>query len=344
MTLQLPSSYRESEGKMSVPANTVETYDTGLIKPDLSDAYAMISPEETPFQTAIGVTDAATATYHEWAIVDLLAPDSANRVAEGENAPPIDAPTLGKRRGNYTQISDKHVTVSHTAEAVDAFAGNIQKSAKQIALKIRELKRDMEVMMLSNIAASPGASGTARVSAGLPNFIRTNITLGSGGAASTLSGTTEGYPNSVLTPGTAVAFTEPMLKALIAQAWTSGAAPTMAMVNANNKSKISDTFTGNSTRYKDSIDKRLVTAIDIYDSDFGELTIVPNRFQPPVAGSTYAVYILDPEFIGVSFLETLRQKPLAETGHARERLIWCEYTVQVDNEAALAMHAATTGA
>lgn len=328
---------------MAVPAATVETYDHSLIREDLKQAYSMISPEETPFMSAIGTSEPATSTYHEWSVVDLAAVDTANRVAEGENAPPVDTPTLGKRRGNYTQISDKHVTVSHTSDAVDAAANNIQKTAKQVVLKLKELKRDMETMLLSNIAASAGSTGVARASAGLPNFIRTNITLGSGGAAATLSGTTQGYPNSVVTPGTAVAFTEAMLNDLIQLAWTAGASPTLVMVNANNKRKISQSFTGNSTRYKDSIDKRLVAAIDVYDSDFGEMSIVPNRFQPTLAANTYPVYILDPDFISLSYLEEVRQKPLAETGHARERLIWTEYTLQVDNEAALAMHAATTG-
>lgn len=326
---------------MAVHAQTIETYDNTVIREDLAEQYSMISPEEVPFQTAIGTTDGATQPHHEWTIVELAAPDGTNRVLEGEDAPGVDPGTLADRVGNYTQISDKLVKVSHTSEASDAAAEDIQKLAKQIAIKIRELKRDMEVMFLQNIAANPGASGTARVSAGFPAWIRTNTHGESGGTDPTLSGTTTGYPNAIANVGdasTPVALNETVFNNVIQACWSAGGNPTIAMVNANNKRIISETFTGASTRYKDAIDKTLVNAVDIYDSDFGQLTIVPNRFQPALNyggdNDNFYVALIDPDFAGVSFLETMRQKPLAETGHSKNRLVWCEYTLQVDNEAA----------
>lgn len=323
--------------------NTVETYDNSLIREDLEQQYSMISPEETPFQTAIGVGQPATNTYTEWSVVDLQAPDDSNRVIEGEDAPAAEAGTFGARLGNYTQISDKVVVVSHTSEAVDAAAENIQRLAEQVAIKLKELKRDMEVMLLSNVAADPGSSGVARQSAGLPAFLRSNIVLGATGAAPTLSGTTDGYPDAALTPGTAIALAESSLNDVIEDCWNAGAEPTIIMVNSNNKRVISQTFTGNATRYKDAIDKRLTAAIDVYDSDFGELTVVPNRFQPVTAPGNYSVYVLDPNFAEVKFLEAPKQKPLAEAGHAKKRLLWTEYTLKVHNEAAHGAVHATTG-
>lgn len=329
---------------MGVAANTVETYDNSLIKEDLAEAYSSISPTEVPFQTAAGVGEACSSTYKEWSVVDLANPSTSNRVIEGEASPSQDAGTLGKRRGNYTQISDKVVSTSHTSNAVDAAASNIQREAGQIALKLKELKRDVESMLLQNIAASAGASGTARQSAGFPNFIRTNVVLGAAGAVASLSGTTEGYPDSTVTPGTAVAADEADFNDLIESMWTAGATVGMVMVGANNKRVISETFTGNATRYKDAIDKRLTAAVDVYDSDFGEINVVPNRFIQTLAVSTYPIYFIDPDFVDVCFLETTRQKPLAETGHTKERLIWQEYTLRVHNEAAHGMMAATNGA
>lgn len=328
---------------MAVNPKTVETYDNRVIREDLQEQYSMISPEEVPFQTAIGTATAATNTYHEWPILALAAPNSDNRVLEGEDAPAVDTGTLPSRVGNYTQISDKRVKTSHTSEAVDAAAENVQRIAKQVALKMRELKRDIEVMLLQNIEADPGASGTARQSAGLPAWIRTNTFAGVGGANPTLSGTTNGYPDAAATPGTAVALTETVFNNAITAAWTAGGNPTIAMVNSNNKRKISSSFTGSSTRYKDSIDKTLVAAIDIYDSDFGQLSIVPNRFQPALTTDNYYVALIDPDLWGVSWLETVRQKPLAETGHSKDRLVWGEYTLQCDNEAGNAIIRDTTG-
>jgi hypothetical protein len=97
---------------MSVDPQTIETYDNSLIREDLEQQYSMISPEETPFQTAIGVGQSATNTYTEWSIVDLATPSTTNRVIEGDDAPGEDVGTLGRRIGNYTQISDKVVSVS----------------------------------------------------------------------------------------------------------------------------------------------------------------------------------------------------------------------------------------
>ena len=94
---------------MSVDPQTIETYDNSLIREDLEQQYSMISPEETPFQTAIGVGQAATNTYTEWSIVDLATPSTTNRVIEGDDAPGEDVGTLGRRIGNYTQISDKDI-------------------------------------------------------------------------------------------------------------------------------------------------------------------------------------------------------------------------------------------
>jgi hypothetical protein len=325
---------------MAVNANTSETYDNTLIREDLQEAYTMISPEECPFQQAVR-RETCTNTLFEWPVVELAAPVNNNRVMEGEASPGNDAPTLGRRLSNYTQISDKVAEVSHTAQAVDAAANNIQRLSEQIVIKMKELKRDKEVMLLSNVAAAAGSSGNARTSAGLPAFLRTNVVFESGGANPTLSGTTEGFPNAAATAGTApVLFAEANLNKLIEDVWTQGGNPTLIMVNSGNKRRISQTFTGNSTRYKDTVDKTVVNSIDFYDSDFGELTVVPNRFQPvnnPGALASvwsYNVFVMDPEYAAIAYLDEVQQKPLAETGHSMRTLIWCEYGLQVDNEKA----------
>ena len=333
---------------MAVAANTVETYDNSVLREDLQEAYSMISPEETPFHTAIG-TKTVTQPKFEWPVVELAPLDYANRVIEGDDAPTLDEGTLAVRLANFTQISDKQISVSHTSDASDAAAENIQDLAEQVALKLRELKRDCEGMALDNVAAAGASSGNARVSAGLPAFLRTNLDLKAGNVAPTLSGGTEGFPDAALVEATTpVAMTEDSFNDVIQQCWEAGADPTVAMVNANNKRVISSTFTGSSTRYKDAVDKQLVNAIDIYTSDFGELQIVPNRFQPTVnrSGSDDedAVYILDPNFARIAELEGTKQKPLAETGHSRKRLIWREWGLQVDNEAAHGAIYGTNGA
>jgi len=327
---------------MAVNANTSETYDNNVIREDLQEAYTMISPEETPFQSSIR-RETASNTLFEWPVVELAATNSGNRVAEGEAAPGNDAPTLALRFSNYTQISDKVAEVSHTAQAVDAAAQNVQRLSEQIVIKMKEMKRDKEVMLLSNVAASAGSSGTARQTAGLPAWLSTNTLFETAGADPTLSGTTEGFPDAAATAasegtGASALFAEADLNAIIEDIWTEGGSPTLIMVNSGNKRRISTAFTGNATRYKDTVDKQVINSIDFYDSDFGELTIVPNRFQPTNNpddnDDSYNVFVLDPEYAAIAYLDEVQQKPLAETGHSMRTLVWCEYGLQIDNEKA----------
>ena len=312
---------------MAVNANTNETYDVSTIKEDLQDALISISPTDTPVMSAIGRKNVDN-TYFEWGVVDLAAASDSNRVVEGESAPANDAPTNAVRQGNYTQISDKVVEVSDTNNAVNG-AGNAQTVAKQVAYKLKELKRDMEKMLCDNVAASAGSSGTARASAGLPAFLRTNANRGTGGADGTTSGSGDsGYVNAAATDGTQRAITETLLKGVIADCWDAGAEPSVVICGSSQKQAIS-AFTGNATKFQQADQERINAAVDFYVSDFGTLQILPSRFS-----RSRDVLVLDPNYARVAYLAPTSQKPLARTGHAERRLISVEWGVQVDNEAA----------
>ena len=313
---------------MAVNSNANETYDVSTIREDLQDALISISPTETPFMSSIGRRNVSN-TYFEWPVIELAAASSSNVVIEGEAAPGNDAPTNAIRLGNYTQISDKVVEVSDTAEAVNG-AGDAQTVAKQIAYKLKELKRDMETMLVgTNNAAVAGASGTARETASLSAFLKTNTDRGTGGADPTLSGTTSGYPDAAATDGTLRALTEDMLKDVIASCWDEGAEPSIVLCGSGVKQKISSTFNGSATKYRDISDKKVVASIDLYISDFGELQIVPSRFI-----RSRDVFVLDPSMARVAYLSNTKQTPLARTGHSERRLISAEYGLMVDNEKA----------
>lgn len=312
---------------MAVNANTQETYAVTTIREDIQDALTSITPTETIFMSTIGTRNVDN-TYFEWAEVDLAAVSTSNRVIEGEAAPGNDAATNAVRKGNYTQISDKVVEVSNTAEAVNG-VGDAQGVAEQVAYKLKELKRDMEAMLLANVEGVAGASGTARQTAGLPAFLTTNASRGTGGADGTTSGTgSAGYPNAAATDGTQRAITETLLKAVIKDCWDQGAEPSVVLCGSAQKQTIS-AFTGNATRYKEAEDAKLMAAIDVYVSDFGELQIVPARHV-----RARDVFVLDPSYAQVAYLQTAKQEPLAKTGHSERRLISVEYGLQVTSEKA----------
>ena len=311
---------------MAVTANTNETYNVSTIRESLQDALTSISPTETIFMSTIGSRNVDN-TYFEWSEVDLAAAGD-NRALEGDTGLSNSAPTNAVRKGNYTQISTKVVEVSSTNQAVNGVA-DAQTVAKQVAYKLSEMKRDMEKMLLDNVAASAGASGTARQTAGLPAFLTTNTARGTGGADGTTSGSgSAGYPDAAATDGTQRAITEDILKGVIADCWDAGAEPSVVLCGSSNKQTIS-TFTGNATRYKEAEDSKLNAAIDVYISDFGEMQIVPARHI-----RARDVFVLDPSYAEVAYLQTAKQEPLAKTGLSERRLISAEYGLQVTSEKA----------
>ena len=184
-------------------------------------------------------------------------------------------------------------------------------------------------MSLNNAAANAGASGTARVTAGVPAFLTTNVNRGTGGANGTTSGSgSAGYPNAAATDGTARAITEAMLKGVVADCWTEGAEPSIVLCGASQKQTIS-TFTGNATKFQEVDAKRLTAAVDVYISDFGSLEIVPARHV-----RSRDVLVLDPNYAKIAYLQTATQKELARTGLSERRLISAEWGVEVTSEKA----------
>jgi hypothetical protein len=111
----------------------------------------------------------------------------------------------------------------------------------------------------------------------------------------------------------------------------------MIMVNAFNKQKLSG-FTGGSTRFDAAEDRRLITSIDVYESDFGTMQVAPNRFIRG-ANSTSAkigqdAHILDMEYWAVSFLRDFSLQTPAQTADADQRFMVAEYTLESRNEKA----------
>lgn len=315
---------------MAVTANTNQTYSESIIKEDLSDALTSISPTECPFMASVGTRD-INNTYFEWAEIDLAAAVNNNSKIEGDSGLGNDAPHNAVRKANYSNISTKVVEVSDTANQVSGVA-DAQTTAKQVAYALASLKRDMEKMSLNNAAANAGASGTARVTAGVPAFLTTNVNRGTGGANGTTSGTgSAGFPNAAATDaasGNMRAITEAMLKSVVADCWTEGAEPSIVLCGASQKQTIS-AFTGNATKFQEVDGKRLTAAVDIYISDFGSLEIVPARHV-----RSRDVLVLDPNYAKIAYLQQATQKELARTGLSERRLISAEWGVQVTSEKA----------
>src|SRR5258708_15609469 len=143
---------------MSLPSNTLATYEAIGNREDLADIIYRVDPTDTPFMTGIEKAK-ATAVKHEWQTQALATAQTTNAVREGDDAA-ADATTVTVRLSNIAQISRKVPQVSGTQQAVD-HAGRGNEMAYQEMLKGLELKRDMEGSIIASTSGSNAGSDTA---------------------------------------------------------------------------------------------------------------------------------------------------------------------------------------
>ena len=296
---------------MTVPSNTRETYDATQtngraagIREDLSNIIYNIAPDETPFMSGVG-KGSCDNTYFEWQI-DTLSDPAANRQIEGDDATAL-AVVEPDRVGNYTQISSKAVRSSGTAEAVD-FAGRKSTQAYQMAKRAKELKTDMEMMLLlAAQAPTAGGTGVARATGSVGKWIETNAVVGT-------------------------AVSEDDIKEVMELCWEAGASPDILMCDGVIKqaiSALSQSVSELRTAANDKSPAYVVAAVDIYVSDFGNLKIVPNRLMP-----AETAYFLDYEFWDVTYLRPFATYDIARTGDSEAQMLIVEYGLRSKNEAA----------
>src|SRR5712671_4684496 len=274
---------------MALPTNTFSSYTAIGNREDLSDVIYRIDPTDTPFVSAID-KGKATAVAHEWQTQALAAVDTGNAVLEGDDAT-TDAVIATVRLGNICQISDKVARVTGTQQAVEQ-SGRDDELAYQEMLKGLELKRDMESILCgTNQAKNAGAAATARVTASVLSWIKTNTSKGASGSdPSAADGT------GTRTDGTQRLFTEANLKTVLQSVWNNGGKPDVVMTGGFNKQQFS-TFTGRATPTEDTKAKKIVAAVDAYESDFGTIKVAPNRFM-----RTRDVLVLQTYMWAIAFL------------------------------------------
>ena len=303
---------------MAAPTNTFTTGTAIGNREDLSDMIYRIDPVDTPAMSSFE-REKATAINHEWQTQSLAAPNNANAQLEGDT-PTAQSRTPTVRLGNYTQISYKVASVSGTQKAVE-HAGRDNELAYQEMLQGLELKRDMEAVIMS--ANQAKSNGAPRNTATVLSWMHTNTVKGTGGvdpAAADGTGTR--------TDGTQATFTEPMLKTVLQAIWQAGGKPDQIMTGGTNKQQFG-TFTGRGTATQDAKAKRIVASVDFYDSDFGKLKVVPNRFQ-----RQRDTFVFQTDMWAIAFLNgrNMISIPLAKVGDSDQRQVLSEYTVEARNE------------
>jgi len=324
---------------MAIATNTRTTYSAVGIREDLSNIIYNISPMDTPFMSSVG-KGSCDNTLFEWQ-TDELAAAAANQQLEGDDSMNALAVAEPRRLQNYAQISYKAVQTSGTAEAVD-FAGRKSSQAYQLAKRAKEIKRDMEKMLLSEDLAVSGATGTARKTAAVMSWLGTAAAGTSNiidGSASPVVGIvnqgspTAGYPNgtSKASPsGSDAVLTMAMINLAMERCFDNGGEPTDLMCDASLKQKISSlggsVIADLQKEAPGAAPATAINAIDVLVTDFGTLKIVPSRLCLP-----NQLYFFDYDFWSIDYLRPFQTETMAKTGDSVKQLMIAEYGLRAKN-------------
>lgn len=304
---------------------TFDTYESVGIREDLIDVIYNISPTDTPFVSNVA-SGSAKGTYHEWQ-KDSLAAVEDNPVSEGADAAPGDLePTV--RLGNYCQINDKSFVISGTDLVADN-AGRGVEMAYQEAKKGLELRKDVEYVCVgvnkgsSAGTGNAGGSPTPRETGTVLSWIATNTSKAGNGTDPAGDGT------DARVDGTTRPFTEALLTSVIDKMYLAGGTPDMIMANTQQKRVISQSFTGSADSRESMVsDKKIINAVDFYESDYGVLSVVPNRYM-----RQSDVFVLDSDMWEVSYHRPFMTYDLAKTGDNEKKQMIVEWTLTSREEA-----------
>jgi len=285
------------------------TYQDTSRREDLMDVLADVSPDETPLMTLFG-TSTARGTLHEWLKYNISRPTSTSSAAEGADATFADL-TAPSRESNITHIIPQSIQVSRTERRVNVAAIG-DPYAFQKSDGLRQLKLKMEYAILNSTKAS-GSSGTARTMTGINAFITTNATARNSGTS----------------------FSEEELNSMASDAYTAVSADKvfdMVLCTVKIKQAIAG-FSGNSTRYIDASDRRLIKDVLVYDSAVGSHRIMHHRDVQNTAGTT-TVYGLREEMHKIAYLDKPLFQELSKIGDADRGQWVTEFTLEVLEEKA----------
>ena len=315
---------------MAQDAGTFDTYDAIGNREELADIIYMISPEDTPLTTLIGRSGVAT-THPEWQ-TDTLATPAANAVVEGDSWAFADFdPTT--RVGNYTQISDKKFQVSRTQENTDK-AGRRSELGRERRKKGVELRKDMEFSNVNNQASVAGNATTPRISGGFPAWLTSNTSRGATGADGGFNSGT-GVVDAA-TNGTQRAFARDQLDEVIQKAYESGGNPNSIVLSPYAK-RVFSAFTGITDLRSDvrgTEQATIFAGADMYRSDFGVHTVIPNRVMGVSADVARNVFVVTPDMASCGIFDDIQEHRAAKTSDADKRVLNVEYSLRMNNESA----------
>lgn len=302
----------------------------GVNKEDLLDQITNVSPWDTPW-TSQAPKVPCQHVYHQW-LTDSLGSTDLTGATEGADWA-VDTTTIPARVFNVTMILRQDIGVSETQRAIaaagfkDVYAYQIQKAVKRLAIKLERI-----VFGALTTSTGDSSSGNSRVLRGFQSFIATNTAF-AGAYTGTVGDATH---DGVLSSGD---FND-MLNTIYA----AGGNPEQVYVSPKVKRQVSAFTLPQQNRNIAAVDKRLISGIDFYDSDFGLIQIVLDRWVPESTNTTTAqasatntggqMFFLQRSINRLAWLRPMQHNLIGRRGDSVAGVVVGEVTLEVLNELA----------
>jgi len=324
-----------------------KTEDTKGKKEDLASFISMITRDETPFLSSIG-TKKAAGIFHEWQTDSLAAP-VANAKAEGLDYTAADTPTTTTRLGNYSQILVKEIKVSKTLDSISK-AGRNSEFAYQMKKKGTELKRDLEHALIGTRQITNGSGvadavgdNTGRKMGGYQSWVPKENNWDASASTPAFQSAAGGNGATAHTAPTAgthvLALTD--IDEVMQRVYEEGGKASILMMSPSNKRAFSTLAQGAGSNTRRNLDEKgsLRQSVELYESDFGVVKVVPNFIQGLATsvdisdgvGGTTDVIVYDPSWWSMANLRSLATTDVGQKGDSTVGMMVEETTLECRN-------------
>lgn len=332
----------------------------GLVNEDVMQKIWDISRIDLEFTDLVGMGEPISATPFGWTQDAQAAPDVTNARVDGADAATNKA-AGGSRVQNHAQISDKLVEVTERAQAVDTI-GRANEYAYQIAMRQRDLRRDIEAICLyPQASVADNGDSTAGKTATFPSWLISNDSNGTSGAATGFN-TSTGVV-AIPTTGEARALQTDTLKTIIESVHLNNGNPTTLMTRPEVTRRLNEFIIANPTEFAiaqptanvSGVSPEAMTAqgyVNMIITDFGYvLAIQDNRLQQvydsgdATPSDVCDLFLIDPEMVELADLIGEHTEPLAKQGTADRGQISRQWGLRVLEEKAhgIIRHLTPTG-
>lgn len=276
-------------------------------KEDVLGLIETLTATENQFLNGLGKTQAINTVHAT--LTDTLRTAQSRAVAEAADATLL-ANSTPSRVTNVVESIAIPFGVSGIQDAIDHYQGQTE-SVRQTRKALTDWGNAAEFDIVRGTLTS-GASGTAATMKGVISWISTNSTTQTSGT--TLNATQlQNILSDVYDKGNGEQITDIFVGSLM-------------------KRRIS-TFTVGNTKFVQAVDKMVVDAVDVYESDFGRLRVHLHRYVQQTSDATGRVLGVNMDKWKLAYLRRPFIQDLAISGDYMKKQVIGDLTVEARNEA-----------